>query len=87
MTSLIEQDLEKCKYVKDNSDNPDEIREAATALTTASHKIAEQMYKTASPDQDDAGCGSGSCKSGAHHAEDADTVEAEFEEETVGKGA
>jgi len=83
--SVIESALEKCKNVKDTSDNPDEIREAITALTTASHKLAEQMYKTEAPDQGTSGCGGGSCNSGNTQSEDADTVEAEFEEETVGK--
>ena len=85
--TAIESALEKCKNVKDTSENPEEIREAVTALTTASHKIAEHMYKTASPEQEASGCASGSCNSGATQSEEADTVEAEFEEETAGKDA
>lgn len=83
--SAIESALEKCRNLKDTSENPDEIREAVTALTTASHKLAEQMYKTASPEQGASGCQGGTCNNESAHSEDADTVEAEFEEETAGK--
>lgn len=75
--------LEKCRNVKDTSNNPDEIREAITALTTASHKMAEQMYKTASTEQGASSCGSGNCGSRSPHPEHDNTVEAEFEEEPV----
>jgi molecular chaperone DnaK len=77
--------LEKCKTLKDSSENPDEIREAINRLTTASHKIAEQMYQTDTARQNASTCGSGQCQ-GAETADDGETVEAEFEEETVGKG-
>ena len=83
--SVIESALEKCKNLKDTSENPEEIREAITALTTASHKLAEQMYQSASAEQGASGCGGGSCNSEAGQSEEADTVEAEFEEETAGK--
>jgi molecular chaperone DnaK len=86
--SVIESALEKCKNIKDTSENPEEIREATVALTTASHKLAEQMYQSASADQGDSACG-GSCgnghDNGAENTDDANTVEAEFEEETAGK--
>jgi molecular chaperone DnaK len=85
--SEIEKALEDCRKVKDSSDNPDEIRGAVAALTTASHKMAEHMYKTASAEQETSSCGSGSCNRGADHAGHDDTVEAEFEDEPVGKGA
>lgn len=78
----IESAIEKCKNVKDTSENPDEIREAITALTTASHKLAEKMYSANASGQGASGCGGGSCGSG-QQTEDADTVEAEFEEEKV----
>jgi molecular chaperone DnaK len=77
--------LEKCKTLKDSSENPDEIREATNRLTTASHKIAEQMYQADTAGQNASTCGSGQCQ-GAETADDGETVEAEFEEETVGKG-
>jgi molecular chaperone DnaK len=86
--SVIASALEKCKKIKDTSENPEEIREAITALTTASHKLAEQMYQSASADQRASACGE-SCgnghDNGAENTDDANTVEAEFEEETAGK--
>jgi molecular chaperone DnaK len=85
--SDVEQALEKCRKVKDTSDNPDEIREAVAALSTASHKMAEHMYKSASAEQGASSCGSGNCGSSAANPEHDNTVEAEFEDEPVGKGA
>ena len=85
--SDMEKALEKCRKVKDASENPDEIREAVAALSTASHKLAEHMYKTASAEQAASSCGSGNCGSKSAHTEHDNTVEAEFEEEPVGKGA
>ncbi len=57
------------------------IDNAAEALTTASHKMAEQMYKQAAAAQAQAGAGcGGSCgpKSGQETAEDEKVVDAEF---------
>ncbi|RJR16782.1 MAG: molecular chaperone DnaK [Nitrospiraceae bacterium] len=85
--SDIEQAIEKCRKIKDTSDNPDEIRESVAALSAASHKIAEHMYKTESAEQGASSCSSGNCSGGAAHPEHDNTVEAEFEEEPVGKGA
>jgi molecular chaperone DnaK len=82
----IEKALAKCKSIKDTSENPEEIREAITALTTASHKLAEQMYKDTSCGQCGT-CGGNNSQEEAKPAEDENTVEAEFEEETVGKDA
>jgi molecular chaperone DnaK len=82
----IEKALAKCKSIKDTSENPEEIREAITALTTASHKLAEQMYKDTSCGQGGT-CGGNNSQEEAKPAEDENTVEAEFEEETVGKDA
>ena len=82
----IETALEDCKAKKDNSDNPEEIRTSISALTTTSHKVAEHMYKDTQAAQGASGCSGGSCNSTeSHDHEDADTVEAEFEEEPVGK--
>ncbi len=55
------------------------IDKAAEALTTASHKMAEQIYKQAAAAQAGAGCG-GSCgpKPGPEAAEDEKVVDAEF---------
>jgi molecular chaperone DnaK len=74
--------LEKCKSLKDGSENPDDIREAINRLSTASHKIAEHMYQTAG--QTASAGGNGQSQS-AEPADDGDTVEAEFEEETAGR--
>lgn len=84
--SDIEKALEKCRKVKDTSDNPDEIREAVAALSTASHKMAEHMYKTASAEQGASSCGTGHCNGGSTAPHHDNTVEAEFEEEPAGKG-
>jgi len=82
----IETALEDCKAKKENSDNPEEIKTAISVLTTASHKVAEHMYKDTQTEQGASGCSGGSCgNSESHDHEDADTVEAEFEEEPVGK--
>jgi molecular chaperone DnaK len=74
--------LEKCKSLKDSSENPDDIREAINRLSTASHKIAEHMYQTAG--QTASAGGNGQSQS-AEPTDDGDTVEAEFEEETAGR--
>jgi molecular chaperone DnaK len=82
----VETALEDCKTKKDKSDNSDEIKAAISVLTTASHKVAEHMYKDTQAEQGASGCSGGSCgNTESHNHEDADTVEAEFEEEPVGK--
>jgi molecular chaperone DnaK len=43
----IEQALERCKETKNRGDNYEEIKSAVEALTTASHKLAEHIYKDA----------------------------------------
>ena len=81
----IENALENCKNKKDSSENPEEIKSAISALSAASHKIAENMYKDPRTAQEGkSGCGSGTCGSEQSHGHD-DTVEAEFEEDTAGK--
>ncbi len=75
----IEDSLKRCKDVKDSSSSADEIRSAVEALTTASHKFAEHIYK-------DAAQGSASPEADAGQsaetetADDEDVVEAEFED-------
>ncbi|UCH80575.1 MAG: molecular chaperone DnaK [Nitrospiraceae bacterium] len=82
----IETALDECKSKKDSSENPEDIRTAISALSAASHRIAEQVYKDTPSAQETSGCAGGTCgSSGSHKHEDADTVEAEFEEEPVGK--
>ena len=84
----IDTALENCKNSKEKSDNPEEIRTAVSTLSTASHKVAEHIYKDSASEQGAApgngqGCGN-NCGGGEAHEQD-DTVEAEFEEETVNK--
>ena len=86
----IESALENCKNSKEKSDNPVEIRTTVTALSTASHKIAEHMYKdTASAQGPEGGnghgCGGGTCGTEQNGGQKEETIEAEFEEETAGK--
>ncbi len=69
--------LEKVKNLKDTATDPDELKKAVEELTTASHKIAEEMYK--------AGADAGQTAEGAAESEEAqkdkeDVVEAEFED-------
>lgn len=51
----MEDALENCKKIKDSSTDPAEIKAATDKLTSISHKLAEQIYKTAEtktqPDQ------------------------------------
>jgi molecular chaperone DnaK len=81
----IQDALDLCKNKKEHSTNPDEIRAAVAALTTASHKIAEHMYR-------DNASGSEQASQEKNHGEQQsagheDSVEAEFEEDAAGKGA
>ncbi len=41
----IQDALEKCRNLKDTTTDHEELRKAIEELTTASHKIAEEMYK------------------------------------------
>jgi molecular chaperone DnaK len=68
--------LEKCRKAKDTSDDINEIRNAIAELTSASHKIAEEMYRSqAAGAQQQAGTSGG--QTGGEKEE---VVEAEFEE-------
>jgi len=82
----VESALENCNRLKDSSTDPDEIRSAVAALSAASHKIAEHMYKQAASDQGTPPGNEHGCGGGQTCAPD-DAVDAEFEEETAGKGA
>jgi molecular chaperone DnaK len=65
-------------------DNPDAIDEAVRTLTTASHKLAEEMYKKTSggAGTDNAGTGPNGQGSGSTDSAKSDekVVDAEFEE-------
>ena len=85
----IEDAIAECKNKKDNSENAEEIKTAIAALSEASHKMAEQIYKDSGAAQDASGCGGGTCGGAEQQAQepetDENTVEAEFEEEPAGK--
>ncbi len=74
--------LEKCKNLKDTTDNADELKKAVEELTQASHKLAEEIYKTNAAGAEQAGAqpGGGQTASSEGGAEKEDVVEAEFEE-------
>lgn len=71
----IEDALEKCKRIKDTSNELSEIRSAIENLTRTSHKLAEHIYKAAGAQ---AGAGAGTT-AGAKGPEE-EVVEAEFED-------
>lgn len=71
----VEEALDKCKKVKDTSQDHAEIRAAIDELTKASHKIAEQVYKASQA------TGGGAQTEGAKSkTPEEDVVEAEFED-------
>ncbi len=72
--------LEKCRSLKDTTTDPDELKKAVEELTTASHKIAEEMYK-ANAEGDSAQQAEGEQAAAEEpEKEKEDVVEAEFEE-------
>jgi len=78
----IEEALEKCRKAKDSGTDAGEIKAAMEALSTASHKLAEHIYKEQQAGaQAGAGC-AGTCGDGAAKpkAGEEDVVEAEFED-------
>ncbi len=72
--------LEKCKKLKESGSDLEALKEAITELTTASHKIAEEMYKAQqeSDAQQQAGAAPPPEEEGQKDKED--VVDAEFEE-------
>ena len=77
----IETALENCRKLKDTTTDPAELKKAVEELTTASHKLAEEMYKSGAAGAE------GAQQAGPEAAADAegdkdkeDVVEAEFEE-------
>lgn len=78
--SEIEQALERCRETKSRGDNYEEIKSAVEALTTASHKLAEHIYKeAAAKPQGDSQNEAKSDAQGAKPAQE-EVVEAEFED-------
>jgi molecular chaperone DnaK len=74
----IKDALEKCRKIKDSTDDPDELKNAITELSSASHKLAEHMYKAASEAAQTNQPGGESTTE--EKTEKEDVVEAEFEE-------
>ena len=76
----IEEAIERSRNAKDTSDNPDEIKSAIAALTTASHKLAEHMYKESASQQGTASSAGRQQEKGAKTAGKEEVVDAEFED-------
>ena len=72
----IEEALDHCRKIKDSSSDAAEIRAAIDKLTTASHKLAEHIYKAAGAQQ---GGGAGTEQTAKKEGEE-EVVEAEFED-------
>ncbi len=72
----IEEALEHCRKVKDSSSDVAEIKAAIDKLTTASHKLAEHIYKTAGAQPG----GAAGTEQGAKKEGEEEVVEAEFED-------
>jgi molecular chaperone DnaK len=72
--------LEKCKNLKDTATDPDELKKAVEELTTASHKIAEEMYKAGAAGAEAQQQGAETANTEETSKEKEDVVEAEFEE-------
>ncbi len=73
----IEEALDRCRKVKESSNDVNEIKKAIEELTRASYKIAEHIYKAAA-----SGAGAGAAASGSEEGKkkEEDVVEAEFED-------
>ncbi len=72
----IEEALEQCRKVKESSSDPNEIKNATDRLTTASHKLAEHIYKSAGAQPHGDGGGAEQEKKEGEE----EVVEAEFED-------
>jgi molecular chaperone DnaK len=72
--------LEKCRNLKDTTNDPDELKKAVEELTTASHKMAEEMYKAGAAGAEQQTGGDSGAGAEETQKEKEDVVEAEFEE-------
>jgi molecular chaperone DnaK len=82
----IEEALEKCKSLKDTTDDAEELKKATEDLKQASHKLAEEIYKAESAGAEQAGAQPGGDQAAPEgDAEKDDVVDAEFEETDEGK--
>ncbi len=70
--------IEKCRRLKDQSDNASEIKAATEELTRASHKLAEQMYRSSQQGGTEGAAGGQGGQ--AKQKQDEEVVEAEFED-------
>ena len=75
----IQEALERCKKVKDTSNEQSEIRSTIESLTRASHKLAEHIYKGAGAQAGAGPSGTGGTQAGTKGPEE-EVVEAEFED-------
>ena len=75
----IQEALERCKKVKDTSNEQSEIKSAVENLTRASHKLAEHIYKGAGAQAGAGPSGTGGTQAGTKGPEE-EVVEAEFED-------
>jgi molecular chaperone DnaK len=71
--------LENCKKLKDTTDNVDELQKSIQDLNSASHKLAEHIYKTADTGAQQTAEAAGPSAS-EEKPQKEDVVEAEFEE-------
>jgi molecular chaperone DnaK len=62
------------------TDDPAAIRAAVSALQTASHKLAEEMYKKAAASGAQPGAGAATGDGGAEKPKDDNVVDAQYEE-------
>ncbi|MDO8282322.1 MAG: molecular chaperone DnaK [Thermodesulfovibrionia bacterium] len=73
--------IDKCKNLKETTDNADKLKEAVEELTKASHKLAEEIYKTTSAGTEQAGAQhGGNQEASSDQGQKDDVVDAEFEE-------
>jgi molecular chaperone DnaK len=78
----IEEAIERCKKLKDTSQDASEIKSATENLMTKSHKLAEHMYKGAGSQEGTGAAGSAgeAGQSAGTKGPEEEVVEAEFED-------
>lgn len=74
----ITESMERCRKLKDTSNDAEEIRKAIEELSSASHKFAEHIYKSSAAGAKQAGTAERAEEK--PHTEKEDFVEAEFED-------
>jgi len=76
----IEEALERCKKLKDTSNEVSEIKSAIENLMTKSHKLAEHLYKGAGAQEGAGPSGAGPQTGEGEKGPEEEVVEAEFED-------